>query len=80
MINQRYLQIAGGVIKRLLSIVRAVETGNEPPHLIMIPGHNDMRHVARIVTTIPASIDPKRHIAELLTRLRGFAGLTVVSG
>lgn len=54
--------------KRLLSIVRAVEAGNEPPHLIMIPEHNDMRHVACIVTTIPASIDPKRHIAELLTK------------
>jgi hypothetical protein len=51
-----------------LSIVRAVEAGNEPPHLIMIPEHNDMRHVACIVTTIPASIDPKRHIAELLTK------------
>ena len=54
--------------KWLLSIMRAVETGHEPPHLIMIPGHNDMRHVACIVTTIPASIDPKRHIAELLTK------------
>ena len=54
--------------KRLLSIVRAVDAGNEPPHLIMTPAHNDMRHVACIVTTISASIDPKRHIAELLTK------------
>ena len=54
--------------KRLLSIVRAVEAGHEPPHLIMTPEHNDMRHVACIVTTIPASTDPKRHVAELLTK------------
>jgi len=54
--------------KRLLSIVRAVDAGNDPPHLIMTPEHNDMRHVACIVTTIPASIDPKRHIEELLTK------------
>jgi len=51
-----------------LSIVRVVDAGNEPPHLIMTPEQNDMRHVACIVTTIPASIDPKRHIAELLTK------------
>jgi nitrite reductase/ring-hydroxylating ferredoxin subunit len=54
--------------KRLLSIVRAVDAGHVPPHLIMTPEHNDMRHVACIVTMIPASTDPKRHIAELLTK------------
>jgi hypothetical protein len=34
----------------------------------MTPEHNDMSHVACIVTMIPASTDPKRHIAELLTK------------
>jgi phthalate 4,5-dioxygenase oxygenase subunit len=56
------------VRKRLLSIVRAFNAGNEPPHLIMTSEQNDMRHVACIVTTIPSSIDPKRHIAELLRK------------
>jgi hypothetical protein len=56
------------VRKRLLNIVRDFEAGHEPPHLIMIPGQNDMRQIACIVTTILSSIDPKEHIAELLKK------------
>jgi phenylpropionate dioxygenase-like ring-hydroxylating dioxygenase large terminal subunit len=55
-----------GLRKRLLSIVHDLERGKEPPHLIRTPQQNDVRHIACIVTTIPSSIDPKQHVAELL--------------
>jgi phenylpropionate dioxygenase-like ring-hydroxylating dioxygenase large terminal subunit len=54
--------------KRLLNIVRDFEAGHEPPHLIMTPGQNDMHQIACIVTKIPSSLDPKRHIAELVKK------------
>jgi hypothetical protein len=54
--------------KRLLNIVRDFEAGHEPPHLIMTPGKNDMHQIACIVTKIPSSLDPKRHIAELVKK------------
>jgi hypothetical protein len=56
------------VRKRLLGIVRALGAGAQPPHLLMSPDENDMRHVACIVTKTPAAVDPKRHIAELLRK------------
>ncbi len=60
--------------KRLLGIVRALDTGGEPPHLIRKPEQNDMRHIACIVTTIRSSTDPKQHIAELLNKEKYWEG------
>ena len=56
------------VRKRLLKIVRGLQAGHEPPHCIMTPEQNDLRQIGCIVTTIPSSIDPKRHIAEVLKK------------
>ena len=54
------------VRKRLLQVVRGLDGGAEPPHVIRTAAQNDLRHVACIVTKIPSAIDPKQHIAELL--------------
>lgn len=52
--------------KRLLQVVRGLDAGKEPPHLIRTAEQNDMRQVACIVTKIPATQDPKRYIADIL--------------
>jgi hypothetical protein len=54
--------------KRLLHIVRDFEARHELPHRIMTAEQNDMRHIACIVTTLPARTDPKHHIEELLKK------------
>lgn len=54
--------------KRLLEVVRGLDAGQEPPHLIRTPAENDMRQVACIVTKIPANKDPKQFITEALTK------------
>jgi hypothetical protein len=62
------------VRKRLLGIVRALGAGAQPPHLIMSPEQNDMRHVTCMVTKIPSVVDPKKHIAEALRKERSWEG------
>jgi len=52
----------------LLGVVRGVDRGEEPPHLIRTPQDNDMRHIACVVTTIASSVDAKQHITELLQK------------
>jgi len=52
--------------KCLLQVVRGLDAGKEPPHVIRTPEQNEMRQVACIVTKIPSTVDPKRHIVELL--------------
>jgi phthalate 4,5-dioxygenase len=54
--------------KRLLQIVRDLDRGKEPPHLIMSGEQNDLRHLACIVTKIPSTMDPERYISELLEK------------
>ena len=56
------------VRKRLLQVVRGLDSGKEPPHVIRTPAQNDMRQVACIVTKIPSSKDPKQYIAEQLKK------------
>jgi hypothetical protein len=56
------------VRKFLLRAVRAVEGGQEPPHVIRTEAQNDLRHVACIATTIPADTDPKQYVTEQLKR------------
>jgi hypothetical protein len=50
----------------LLQVVRGLTAGQEPPHIVRSPAANDLRHIACIVTKIPASQDPKEYIAEVL--------------
>ena len=56
------------VRKFLLQCVRALDSAKEPPHIIRTAEQNDLRHIACIVTTMDASIDPKEHIAGLLKK------------
>ena len=56
------------VRKFLLQCVRNAASGKEPPHVIHAPGQNDMRHVAVIVSMIPASKDPKQFVSEQLMK------------
>ena len=56
------------VRKFLLNATRAVESGKEPPHVIRTPEQTDVRHVACIATTIPASQDPKVYVTEQLKK------------
>jgi phthalate 4,5-dioxygenase oxygenase subunit len=56
------------VRKRLLQAMRGLDDGKEPPHVIMKPEQNDLRHVACIVTKIPSSKAPKQYIAEVLQK------------
>jgi phthalate 4,5-dioxygenase len=58
------------VRKFLLRAVRAVATGQEPPHVIRSEAQNDLRHVACIATKIPADSDPKRYVVEQLKKDR----------
>lgn len=54
--------------KRLLKVVRGLDRGEEPPHLIRSAEQNDQRQVACIVTKIPATKDPKQFISEALQK------------
>ena len=54
--------------KRLLKVVRGLDRGEEPPHLIRSAEQNDQRQVACIVSKIPATKDPKQFISEALTK------------
>jgi phenylpropionate dioxygenase-like ring-hydroxylating dioxygenase large terminal subunit len=54
--------------KRLLKVVRGLDRGEEPPHLIRSAEQNDQRQVACIVTKIPATVDPKQFISEALKK------------
>ena len=54
----------------LLRAIRAVESGQEPPHVIRTEPENDLRHVACIATKIPASTDPKMYVTEQLKKER----------
>jgi hypothetical protein len=56
------------VRKFLLRAVRAVEAGQEPPHVIRTEAQNDLRQVACIATTIPADTDPKKYVTEQLKK------------
>ena len=56
------------VRKRILSIVRDLKAGKEPPHRPMTAADNDMRQVACIVTKIPSTENPKDYIAEVLQK------------
>lgn len=50
------------VRKFLLRAVRELQSGEEPPHLILSEAENDCRHIVCIVEKIDSSIDPKRHV------------------
>lgn len=52
--------------KFLLNAARAVAAGKEAPHVIRSAEQNDVRHVACIATTIPASREPKNYVVEAL--------------
>ncbi len=54
--------------KRLLKVVRGLDRGEEPPHLIRSAEQNDQRQVACIVSKIPATKDPKQFISEALKK------------
>ena len=54
------------VRKFLLQAVRALDTGQEPPHIIRTPKQNDLRHVACIVANIDANLDPKAYIQQVI--------------
>lgn len=54
--------------KRLLKVVRGLDRGEEPPHLIRSAEQNDQRQVACIVSKIPATKDPKQFISEVLKK------------
>jgi len=54
--------------KRLLKVVRGLDRGEEPPHLIRSAEQNDQRQVACIVTKIPVTKDPKQFISEALKK------------
>jgi phenylpropionate dioxygenase-like ring-hydroxylating dioxygenase large terminal subunit len=56
------------VRKFLLRAVRAVASGQEPPHVIRTEAQNDVRHVACIATKIPATVDPKQFVTEQLKK------------
>lgn len=56
------------VRKRLLQVVRGLDAGKEPPHVVRTAEQNDMRQVACIVTKIPSTQDPKQYIAEQLKK------------
>jgi phthalate 4,5-dioxygenase len=52
----------------LLRAVRAVEAGQEPPHVIRTEAQNDLRHLACIASKIPAHLDPKLYVTEQLKK------------
>ena len=52
----------------LLRAIRAVESGQDPPHVIRTESGNDLRHVACIATKIPAQLDPKLYVTEQLKK------------
>ncbi len=52
----------------LLRTVRAVDGGQEPPHVIQTEAQNDVRHVACIATKIPSTVDPKLYVTEQLKK------------
>src|SRR5262245_11871291 len=52
----------------LLRAVRALDNGQEPPHVIRTEAQNDVRHVACIATTIPSTLDPKLYVTEQLKK------------
>jgi len=54
--------------KRLVKVVRGLDRGEEPPHLIRSAEQNDQRQVACIVSKIPATKDPKQFISEALKK------------
>ncbi|MGZ8500346.1 MAG: hypothetical protein ACXW5W_18170, partial [Candidatus Binatia bacterium] len=56
------------VRKFLLNAARAVASGQEPPHIIRTAAQTDVRHVACIATTIPASRDPKTYVVDQLKK------------
>jgi hypothetical protein len=56
------------VRKFMLNAVRALAAGHEPPHVIRSAEQSDVRHVACIATTIPASRDPKTYVVEQLKK------------
>jgi nitrite reductase/ring-hydroxylating ferredoxin subunit len=54
----------------LLRAVRAVEAGQEPPHVIRTEAQNDLRHLACIASKIPAHLDPQLYVNEQLQKER----------
>ncbi|MGZ8465449.1 MAG: hypothetical protein ACXWXT_07890, partial [Candidatus Binatia bacterium] len=56
------------VRKFLLNAARAVASGQEPPHIIRTAAQTDVRQVACIATTIPASRDPKTYVVDQLKK------------
>jgi hypothetical protein len=52
----------------LLRAIRAVQNGQEPPHVIRTDAQNHLRHVACIATKIPAEVDPQRYVTEQLKK------------
>jgi len=56
------------VRKFMLNAARAVAAGKEPPHVIRSAEQADVRHVACIATTIPASWEPKTYVIEQLKK------------
>ena len=52
----------------LLRAIRAVQNGQEPPHVIRSDAQNDLRHVACIASKIPAEVDPQRYVTEQLKK------------
>jgi nitrite reductase/ring-hydroxylating ferredoxin subunit len=52
----------------LLRALRAVEAGQEPPHVIRTEPQNDLRHLACIASKIPAHLDPKLYVTEQLKK------------
>jgi hypothetical protein len=56
------------VRKFLLRAIRAVQNGQEPPHVIRADVQNDLRRVACIATKISAELDPQRYVTEQLKK------------
>jgi len=52
----------------LLRAIRAVEAGQEPPHVIRTEAQNDLRRLACIATRIPVRVDPKLYVTEQLKK------------
>jgi len=52
--------------KFLLQCVKALDRGQEPPHIIRTSEQNDLRHVACVVTKTDAGMDPKQYLEKLL--------------
>jgi phenylpropionate dioxygenase-like ring-hydroxylating dioxygenase large terminal subunit len=59
--------------KFLLRCVRALDAGQEPPHVIRTPEQNDLGHIVCVIAKIDAGLDPRRYLKKLLIEQKSVA-------